>query len=183
MNSLMNLCESWPPHGVFFVSYGRTNNICSRCNLLTDGSTPSVAAVDAPRQSGANKRSLNTRSLRTLKGNKAQGAAVAVFVYYRQRTIQNPKKRPSNKEWRESCWRQNRAPSFVSDAAGFCSHHNNVQSCCKLYEKQKYVIPFTCNGNAWNNTHFVLPTRLHSFHSTSFHWLVWNFKKTWNNDL
>lgn len=116
-----------------------------------------------------NIRSLNKRSLRTLKGNEAQGTAVAVCVYYRQRTIQNPKKASATQEeQRESCWRQNWVLSVAVDGVGFCSHHNNVQSCYKLCTGQKSntSYPFTQNGNAWNNitdTHIMSPARLRFF--------------------
>lgn len=171
----MDLCESWPPHAerrqneaisplTDVAGAARTHKevICSRCNRLKDGAASSAAAGDATRQSGANIRSLNKRSLRTLKGNEAHG--VAVCVYYRQRTIQNPKKYLSHMKRREKATGDR---TVILDGVGFCSHPNNEQSCYKLCRGQKsntsYLLPEMGTPETISQTHTVLPARLQLF--------------------
>lgn len=194
----MNLCEYRPPHAVQLqneaisplkdvagASVARQETICSQSNRLLNGAVSSAAN----RQSGANKRSLNKKSLRTLKRNEAQGAAITVCVYYRQN---NTKSKTIHQTRRaESFWRQTWALSVISDGIGFWSHHNNVQSCCKLHigrnrKTLSLLSHFSTEMRTLetisqaHNQEVLCATRHLSwiivffFFSTSFHWLVWN---------
>lgn len=141
--------------------------------------------VMQPGSRGANIRSLNKGSLRTLKGNKAQGAAVAVCVYLDREQYKIQKKRSSHMKRREKATGDR---TVILGGVRFCPHHKNMQSCYKLCTGQKsntsYVLPemgtpetisqtptlcyqlgFDCSNS------FVTPLAF-----TSFHWLVWNLK-------
>lgn len=128
-----------------------------------DGAASSAAAGDATRQSGANIRSLNKRSLRTLKGNEAQGTTVAVCVYLDREQYKIQKKHT----WREE---RKLLETVLSSwmVAGFahititCNHAINCA-------RGKRVIPHTfypkweCLKQYRTHTQFVLTASLQLF--------------------
>lgn len=173
------MCESWPPYAeqlqneaisplndVAAASIAHKEAICSQSNRLLKGAVSSAAAADVNRQSGANKGSLNKRSLRTLKCNEAQGAAITVYVYYRPKTIQNLKRSIKHEDHGESCWRLNTVSSqMVLRFAHITITCNHAANCAqgKTVDFITAVISSNRHGNARNDIRhtikrfFVLP--------------------------